>query len=117
MVLQLPYPPTANTYWRLCHGRIVKSKEARHYQGAVQMLARAQMTRAGYAPFGDAEIAISLHFRRPHRRGDLDNSLKVLLDALKGVAFDDDRQVASITATRGLDAANPGVVVTVEVLR
>lgn len=33
-------------------------------------------------------------------RGDLDNYLKTILDALNGVAWDDDKQVVKITAVK-----------------
>lgn len=33
-------------------------------------------------------------------RGDLDNYLKTVLDALNGIAWDDDRQVVKITAVK-----------------
>ena len=36
----------------------------------------------------------------PEGNGDLDNHIKSILDGLNGVAFDDDRQVVSITAQK-----------------
>jgi crossover junction endodeoxyribonuclease RusA len=100
--LVVPYPPTANTYWRVWRGRAVKSTEARAYQDAVAKLARA----AGWRPL-DGPVHVRLDVWRPRRIGDLDNTLKVLLDSLKGIAFRDDAQVVAITASRWEDKAHP----------
>ena len=109
--LTLPYPPSANNYWRLGFiGRnkkrptIFKTKEARDYQQNARRTAAMQ----GAEPVvGNVDLSLKLF--RPAKRGDLDNTLKVLLDALKGVAYIDDNQVIGITATRHDDASNPRV--------
>ena len=54
----------------------------------------------------------------PMRTPDLDNVVKLALDALNGVAFRDDRQVQSVEATRwwaGDDG--PGILIQVRALR
>lgn len=108
VVLQLPYPVTANKYWRVWRGRAVKSKEARSYQLAVGQLARV----AGVPKFlGSVRVCISVY--RPQRRGDLDNCIKVVLDALKGIVFDDDDQVIELCAHRLDNRKNPGVLLVV----
>jgi Holliday junction resolvase RusA-like endonuclease len=47
------------------------------------------------------------------RRGDLDNRLKILLDALNGLAWLDDAQIVELYARRELDRRNPRVELTV----
>ena len=42
---------------------------------------------------------------------DLDNATKVLVDALKGVLFDDDRWIQRITGTRAIPDQHPARVV------
>ncbi len=54
-------------------------------------------------------VELSVRVYRPAKRGDLDNSLKVLLDALKGVAYVDDKQVKKIVAEQFDDPSNPRV--------
>lgn len=93
MNLELPYPPSANRYWRVWRGRAVKSDEAREYQAKVRRLYARARPLAG-------PVSVTLEVYRPIKRGDLDNSLKVTLDALKGVAFLDDAQVKRLTATQ-----------------
>lgn len=110
MTITLPYPPSANRYWRMARGHMHKSNEARAYQGNVGLLARA----AGMKPI-TGDVSVSVWVYRPAKRGDLDNvACKVVLDALKGCAFNDDKQVAEIHAYRGDDKANPRVEVRIE---
>ncbi len=106
----IPYPPSGNTYWRHNRGRTHVSDEARKYRRGVQMRALTQ----GLKPLA-GPVCVSIALYRPARRGDLDNSLKVLLDALRGVAFQDDSQVEELHARRFEDKYNPRAVVSVEV--
>lgn len=54
----------------------------------------------------------------PMRTPDIDNCLKLILDALNGVAYRDDKQVQSVEATRWwATEQGPGVLVQVRALR
>lgn len=108
MTFNLPYPPSSNRYWRVWRGRAVKSTEARAYQAAVALANRGAVPLTG-------PVSVDLVVTRPAKRGDLDNFLKVVLDALKGIAFVDDAQIVTIGARRveGSKTRN-GVVVTVD---
>lgn len=112
MRLTLPYPPTANLYWRVWRGRAVKSTEARAYQETVKRLALLDGPRRPLAGL----LSVAMDVYRPRRRGDLDNTLKVILDALKGIAFDDDDQIEVIVARRFDDKAKPRAEITIEPL-
>lgn len=114
MMFVLPYPPSANAYWRSVRGRVLVSAEARAYKQKVQLLAKKQRGHVLWDALTAGPVAVTISVYRPRKIGDLDNTLKVLLDALKGVAFEDDSQVVELIATRSDDAANPRVVVTVE---
>lgn len=48
------------------------------------------------------------------RRRDVDNMLKLVLDALNGVAYDDDAQVVEVSAVKVLRSASPRTIVTIE---
>ena len=50
------------------------------------------------------------------RRRDADNAAKAVMDALNGIAWGDDSQVAKLTVTRRVDRHRPRAVITVEVL-
>ena len=48
------------------------------------------------------------------RRRDADNAAKTTMDALNGIAWGDDSQVAELTVTRRVDRHRPRAVITVE---
>lgn len=119
--LTLPYPISANRYWRSFvprgHQRaiVTLSDEAKAYKAEVSWKAKAAGCRTPIA--GRVAIGIQLYPARPldwarrMRRApmswddtvqciDLDNANKVLLDALKGVAIEDDKWVRRIVAER-----------------
>lgn len=119
IVLTLPYPVSANVYWRTrVAGKLAMtyvSAEAKAYKKQVLALARA----AGIDDpiTGRVQVEIWLYPNRPQdwqkrqrqhgalwddtvRVIDLDNANKVLLDALKDVAMEDDRFVRRLTSQR-----------------
>ena len=104
----LPYPPSANRYWRNVNGRIVVSADAKAYKAGVWM----QAQQARLQPFS-GPVAVYVHAYRPRKTGDLDNANKVLLDALCGIAYQDDAQIVELHSWRHDDAQNPRVEVEV----
>lgn len=95
----LPYPPSANAYWRsiVIKGsvRVLVSKDAKQYKERAGMIARRLFPTPLKGPIG-----IQLRVYRPEKRGDLSNRIKVLEDALSGIAYDDDSQIVEIRAYR-----------------
>lgn len=117
--LTLPYPISANRYWKAITipGRtmMAPSKEAKAYKAQVCGLAKIAGIKAPIA--GRVSIDIRLFPKRPLDWAkrvktnpaawddtvqclDLDNANKVLFDALKGVAIEDDKWVRRITSER-----------------
>ena len=107
----LPYPPSANRYWRSYRGRVVKSEEARAYQQEAGWIAKA----SGFDCTA-GNVALTLRVYRPQKRGDLDNTLKILVDSMKGIIYHDDEQVTVIHAERYDDKKNPRVDLLIEVV-
>lgn len=103
--LRLDMPPSANRYWRTGSGHVYVSDEALDYKNDVAITARQQGVRKPFT----GDVAVTVYVYRKQRSGDLDNRLKVLLDALKGIAFEDDKQVVEIHAFRRDDKADPRV--------
>ncbi len=98
--LDLPLPPSANDYWRLGWVRgkpaLILSREARAYKAAIALKGRVQKR----VPLeGPVELRLVVHFS--DNRSDLSNRIKVLEDALQGVAYVNDRQVQRLSAERG----------------
>ena len=112
-MIVLPYPPTVNTYWRSVTisgaARLLISAQGRDYKTSVGEIC----VRQGLRPL-DGPVRLVLDFYRPRRVGDLDNVLKAPLDALKGFAYHDDKQIVELHARRHDDKKRPRVEVKVE---
>ena len=132
IVLTLPYPLSANRYWRPVpingHVTIVPTKEAKAYKAEVRWLA-AQAGLLQALP-GRVRVEIALYPQRPQdwakrqrldpltwddsvRCIDIDNARKVLYDALKGIAFVDDGRIFEDAAKRMEPDGEARVVVTI----
>jgi crossover junction endodeoxyribonuclease RusA len=109
MYLYLPEPPSSNRYWKMWRGRMVVSPEAKAYK----LRAWAEAKNVRHQPF-DGPVKLTLDWYRARRMGDLDNRLKVTLDALRGVLYHDDKQVVEIVARRHESPKDGRLVVLVE---
>ena len=133
--LTLPYPISANRYWRTylprgCSARVTTvSPEARAYQDRVRRVAR----EAGvHRPLtGRVAVSYVLYPKRPQdwkRRQkmnpsgwddsvqcmDLDNAQKVLFDAMEGIVYENDGLIRRIEGERAVPDGPARVCVTVE---
>lgn len=112
----LPFPPTANLYWRSIvikgSARVLLSKEGRAFKKAcadrMKLVRRPPLS-------GPVRIRAIVFF--PTRAGDLDNRIKPTLDGLRKGAFDDDIQVQEIHFRRDIDRKNPRVELVVAPIR
>jgi crossover junction endodeoxyribonuclease RusA len=98
MILELPYPPSVNTYWRANGKRRFISKEGTLFKLAVQ----AYCFREKVKSFGDKRLNVYINIHpRSKRRFDLDNCLKAILDAMMAAGvYDDDSQIDQLTINR-----------------
>jgi crossover junction endodeoxyribonuclease RusA len=94
MTLTLPWPPSMNTYWRRNGPRYFIAPKGIAFRTEVEALCMA----AGIKPMaGPVSMAVTL-VPGDHRRRDIDNVLKPLLDALThGRAWEDDSQVKRLS--------------------
>lgn len=99
-VIRLPFPPTANTYWRRVGASVLISREGRKYRLAVEAAFRQQFTTTGPT---DERLSVSILAVMPDaRRRDLDNLLKATLDALTAAGvWGDDSQIDRLEVVRG----------------
>jgi crossover junction endodeoxyribonuclease RusA len=104
----LPYPPSVNSAWRAVKigkfVRVLLSKEGRLFRIAAQAAAKKQNVKNH-----EGELAVTLRLFRPRRSGDTDNRIKPVLDALQGIAYDDDKTIGELHVYRFEDKANPRV--------
>lgn len=119
ITLTLPYPISANRYWRTTvRGSFVStyvSTDAKDYKEQVGWLCKAAGVTKPLA--GRVAISVQLYPNRPQdfkarmrKHGatwddtvqclDIDNANKVLLDALKDVAIEDDKWVRRLSSER-----------------
>jgi crossover junction endodeoxyribonuclease RusA len=111
VVLTLPTPPSANTYYRRSGHIVHLSHKGRDYKTKVAQLVKQQTSHH----FGSARLKVSvLYTPETLRREDLDNRLKSLNDALS-ILFDDDSQIDSLSIDRlPKDKTRAGVTVSIE---
>lgn len=134
VTLVLPMAPSANRYWRRVmpkgHTRpmTILSEDAKEYKRAVADIAHRSGVRKPFS--GRIGISYTMVPQRPKdwvkrarkdpegwadsiRCIDLDNSVKVLMDALNGVVIDDDKWARKIIIERGEPEDVAKLVVTV----
>lgn len=92
-------------------GRAIKDERTRAYQRLIATVASLRVP-PGWRKDGGFAVDV-LVFLKSTRRGDKDNYEKNVLDALKGIAYVDDRQVDDGRTQKILDKARPRVEVTV----
>jgi crossover junction endodeoxyribonuclease RusA len=110
LVLNLPWPPSVNAYWRSPNkgplaGRTLISEKGRAYREAVEKSFWRQKVDGRLPPFDrplDARLQVALYAYPPDkRRRDLDNLPKAVLDALTHAGvWADDEQIDSLSIQR-----------------
>lgn len=111
LTLELPLPPSVNTYWRNFRGRTVLSASGREYK----LLVQEYVATHNLPKFGNARLSASITiFPRDKRKQDIENRLKALNDALQDAGlFDDDEQFDRIYICRGSIKKGGGCTITV----
>lgn len=108
ITLTLPVPPSANDWHRsiVVRGqvRVILTAAARKYTASVVNLAFAQGVKTIKAP---TEIIVHINWYRARKAGDIDKRGAIMLDALQGIAYDNDSQIALYTIERFEDKENP----------
>jgi len=96
--LELDYPNSANTHWKLARGRLYLSRAGKEYRDHV--LARVEA--ANIEPMeGRLFVTVWLTPGTRHKH-DIDNRIKPLLDALeKAGVFENDEQIDMLLVGRG----------------
>lgn len=107
----LPYPPSVNHYWRRVGARTLISRAGRAFRERVCSLLAARRID----PL-DGPLAVQIEIFPPdHRRRDIDNLQKALLDALEhGGAYYDDSQIVSLCITKREIVPEGRTLVTIE---
>lgn len=109
VILQLPWPPSINSYWkRSKFGSVYVSSEGKAYGVAVVALIRRLQEAALVG-----RISLDAKFYPPNRqRRDLDNCLKVMIDAIQASGIiSNDFQIKKLSAEMFEPIPNGGAIV------
>ena len=100
IILNLPFPPSVNTYYRRGAHTTYMSKGGREYKAKVaEYIAESNTPKLGASRLS-LEIVL---WPKDKRKYDIDNRIKALLDSLQDAGvFDDDEQIDQINVYRGI---------------
>lgn len=104
MKITLPVPPSANRWHRTINGRPILSREARLYTRVAMTLAMAQKVQCIHAP---TEVEVAIVWYRQRKSGDVDKRGAIMLDALQGIAYDNDSQIRRYSIERYENKQSP----------
>jgi crossover junction endodeoxyribonuclease RusA len=107
--IELPYPPSANRYWRHVGPRVLISREGRAFRRNVCALLAWGGGNGPRKPPSGGRIALLMDaFPPDRRRRDLDNIQKPVLDALEHAGVYEDDSPIDLLITRRRDVVAGG---------
>ena len=104
--------PVAKARARVTARGTFTPEKTRAWETRVRWVARVEAVRRGWLADG-TPCAGEIELRGLSARSDIDNAAKAILDALNGVAWDDDRRVWSLSVRRDESLASDGARVVV----
>jgi len=106
----LPWPPSANKYWRYVGGRVLVSQEAKDYKSIVYGIFLESKLKTIHS-----RISVCIYLYPPDKRKfDIDNRIKVLADALEYAGFfENDSQIDKLYVERRESKTGGEVCVTI----
>jgi crossover junction endodeoxyribonuclease RusA len=110
--LTIPGNPIPKARPRVVDGRAFTPSRTKEYEALVREYARVAW--GNREPWAGPVALTMLFFRATAHRADLDNLVKAVTDALQGVVYDNDAQVAILHAERYIDRDDPRVEILVE---
>jgi len=105
VMFSVPGPQVAtNAAYRAGRGRYWMTDDGVEFKDRIRHFAKQAMR--GRIPYtGEVAVVLDLHYRT--RRNDIDGPIKLILDALQGIAYANDRQVGALTVYKRHDPAHP----------
>ena len=114
IILNLPLPPSVNSYRTIFRNRMNISAAGRKYKAEVS----DYVNEYRVPKLGNARLEMKVViYPRDRRKQDIDNRIKALWDALGGAGvFDDDEQIDVLIIERGEIKKGGGVLVMIDIL-
>ena len=114
IILNLPLPPSVNSYRTIFRGRMGISKAGREFKSQVS----DYVVEYRVPKLGDARIEMKVViYPRDRRRQDISNRIKILEDSLVDAGvFNDDSQIDILFIERGEIKKGGGVLVMIDIL-
>lgn len=112
MKLIIPIAPSGNRMWRKNNqtGKTYKTDECTFYQNQIGYIAKQQAKKQGWTKTVKEKVIMYFWFFWPDaRQRDTGNQKKVILDALEGVLYDNDRWVLERDQDWVIDRQNPRI--------
>lgn len=104
-MITLEIPPLLNRLYKIGAKGMYKNPEANRYKVSCAVTCRlAKITKPIKEP-----LQLNVYWYRKALRGDIDGILKVLLDALQGILYENDSQIMKITVEKLHDKKNPRI--------
>lgn len=110
LTLTLPYPPSVNHYLgHTRNGHMYRTQAARDYKEMVGSI----LYDLEVDPL-QGLLCVTITAYRPRKAGDIDGILKVSLDAMNKLAYEDDKQIIELHVFRRDDKHNPRLEITIK---
>lgn len=97
--LTIPGVPVPKGRPRFGKGRTYTPRKTLDYENLIKFVAIDSRNRHGWKLLS-GPVKCTLRFYGASPKADLDNLIKIVFDGLNGLAFDDDRQVTELVASR-----------------
>ena len=102
-------PVGVNQRYTISRGRNILSKKYREAKETMQWEAKSQWPDEPL----DEDVVVNILLYLPNNRSDIDAYIKIILDTLTGIAYEDDKQVTELSVVKMLDKEDPRIVVQV----
>ena len=106
--ITLPLPPSLNSCFRnVAINRRIPTKEALKWKAEAQLVATVQAKKQGWELSKEKTIVEIKIFWKDARKSDCDNRLKIFLDSMNGILWEDDHVCLPRFMDYSTDRENP----------